>query len=261
MNQTYNEKKCIWCLEKEPNVSFLKKAHTIPKSLGGQNFNPNVCDSCNEYFGNRSSTKEEYSIEEALKETFNITRRRLLTVSSPKRQVGRFKSKYFLIKVRNGKYSLSVKPSFELYSNFQEKICRAFKRGLYKMFFEELDRQKNNGFDPQFDIIRNFARYNIGNLPVFYFERAHGILLLLEREIETPTLLLERMEYLYSDDKFVEIEFLGHVFGFPISKYNMKDFEEYASKSANYKKGLFKGTKTIKKLIDIDLFLNFMNKN
>ena len=129
MRDIQDDKNCIWCLKNEPNVSFEKKAHTIPKSLGGQNFNKNICDSCNEYFGNRSSTKEEFSIEEALKETFNITRKKLLITSPPKRKVGRFKSKYFEIKKRNGRYRLSVKPSFRLNTGFQVKICRAFKRG------------------------------------------------------------------------------------------------------------------------------------
>jgi|AntRauTorckE5430_2_1112549.scaffolds.fasta_scaffold40981_2 hypothetical protein len=48
-DQTTNtmELKCLWCLEEEPKVTFNKKAHTIPKSLGGQNYNKNVCDSCN----------------------------------------------------------------------------------------------------------------------------------------------------------------------------------------------------------------------
>lgn len=53
----------------------------------------------------------------------------------------------------------------------------------------------------------------------------------LKREAETPILLFDRMEYLYSNDKFVEIEFLGHVFGFPITNVFESDFENYISKS------------------------------
>lgn len=79
----------------------MTKAHTIPKSLGGENFNKNVCDSCNTYFGSKQDYK--YSIEEALKETFNISRRVMLMSGKPKKQVGNFKSRYFDIRVRNGK--------------------------------------------------------------------------------------------------------------------------------------------------------------
>ena len=127
------------------------------------------------------------------------------------------------------------------------------------MFLEELDRQKQLGFNPQFQIIRDFARYNIGNLPIFYFERIYGIMLVLKREDETPILFFDRMDYLYSNDKFVEIEFLGHVFGFPTSDFNKDDFLEYAKNSITKKKDLFKGAKNIERLTDIDLFLDIMN--
>ncbi|MBK0368245.1 HNH endonuclease [Flavobacterium agrisoli] len=46
MVDVINNKSCLWCLKKEPDVTFIKKAHTIPKSLGGQNYNKNVCDDC-----------------------------------------------------------------------------------------------------------------------------------------------------------------------------------------------------------------------
>lgn len=180
-------KKCIWCLESEDKVKFNKKAHTIPKSLGGQNYNKFVCDECNEYFG--STTKQNgYSIEEALKETFCISRQRLLNNIKTKRQIGLFKSKFFDIKDRNGKIRLVIKPSFQFKSNFQKELCRNFKRGLIKMWFEEFDRQTKhiNSYDIKFQRLRNFARYNIGDLPILYFQRRIGVFIMMKREAETP---------------------------------------------------------------------------
>jgi len=147
-------KKCLWCLKSGTEVSFDKKAHTIPKSLGGINFNVNVCDGCNDFFGNRNSLNNKYSIEEALKETFNITRQRLLDINSQKRKTGRFKSKFFEIKNRKENCRLSIKPTFQFSGQFQKEICRAFKRGLYKMFFEELNRQKKIGFEKKWGRVR-----------------------------------------------------------------------------------------------------------
>ncbi|WNH12015.1 HNH endonuclease [Thalassobellus suaedae] len=95
-------KNCIWCLKDESEVPFEKKAHTIPISLGGENYFKNICDNCNSYFGNRDSTSTNYSIEEALKEAFNISRKRLLIPERTKRKVGRFKSKFFEIKEKKG---------------------------------------------------------------------------------------------------------------------------------------------------------------
>jgi hypothetical protein len=251
--------KCIWCLEKEPKVTFEKKAHTIPKSLGGQNYYKNVCDSCNEYFGNRNSNNGKYSIEEALKEAFNISRKRLLNSGKTKRKVGEFKSKFFQIKERKGKYRLTIKPSFRFTSGFQNELCRAFKRGLYKMFFEELNRQKNIGYESEFDIIRQYARFDKGELPVLYFNRVIGVMITFNREAETPILYFDRMNYLYTNKKFTEIEFLGHVFGFPTSEFNDLDFKNYIENSIKEKKGFFKNAVIIEKMTDVDITMKIMN--
>jgi hypothetical protein len=253
------EKKCLWCLKREPLVTFQKKAHTIPKSLGGQNFNKNVCDTCNEFFGNRNNLNQGYSIEEALKETFNITRRKLLQVNDTKRKVGRFKSKFFEIKEKKGKQKLIIKPSFRFSSQFQSEICRAFKRGLYKMFFEELNKQKNVGYEKQYDKIRDFARFDKGDLPVFYFNRSVGVLLMLAREAETPTLFFDRMKYLYTNQTFTEIEFLGHVLGFPTTDFTNDQIQDYIYKSLQLKEKLFKNAVLIERLTDVDLALTIMD--
>ena len=248
----------MWCFESEPKVSFVNKAHTIPKSLGGENFNPNVCDSCNKYFGSR--VDYNYSIEEALKEAFNISRRVMLMSGNPKKQVGKFKSRYFDIRIRNGKRTLKILPEFRNSKSFQQELCRAFKRGLYKMVFEELNRQKEIGYEKEFDIIRLFSRFNKIELPVIYFNRAIGVFMTTKREAETPILIFDRMQYLYSNDKFIEIEFLGQVFGFPIKKSSMKDYDEYLEKSLNLKRGHFINAIIINQLIDIDIAMKIMQQ-
>ncbi len=253
-------KNCIWCFESEPTVTFNKKAHSIPKSLGGQNFNKHVCDNCNEYFGATTQTNN-YSIEEALKETFCISRQRFLGGGNPKRQVGQFKSKFFDIKERNGKPRLTIKQSFLFKIDFQKELCRNFKRGLLKMWFEEFDRQSKNkiGNDIKYKLLRDFARYNLNDLPVIYFERRIGVFVMTKREAETPILLLNRMKYLYEDEKFTEIEFLGHVFGFPFTDFSSIDFKNYISSSIELKKDYFTKGIILDKLIEIDFTLKVIN--
>jgi hypothetical protein len=250
-------RKCLWCLKSEKEVSFNKKAHTIPKSLGGEKINKNVCDGCNEYFGNKQD--EKFSIEEALKEAFNITRKRILLSSKPKRQVGDFKSRFFEIKEKKGKLKLEFKTSFRFDSKFQKTLCRSFKRGLYKLYFEELNRQKKIGFENNYNLIRKFARYDENDLPVFYFQRKIGIIALTKREAESPELLFDRMKYLYTDDCFEEIEFLGHVFGFPKKEFNLTDFDNYYEQSIKRKNGFFIGVTKIEKFTNIDITFSIMN--
>lgn len=252
-------KKCLWCLKTASETTFDKKAHTIPKSLGGQNFNQNVCDECNYYFGNRECHNGNYSIEVALKEAFNLSRRMFLNSGGSKRKVGDFKSQFFELKERKGKYRLIIKDSFRFTKGFQEELCRAFKRGLLKMYLEELNRQTGEGFEDKFNSIRAFSRYNEADIPVYYFHRKMGIILIFEREPETPTLFFGRMNYLLSNEKFTEIEFLGHVFGFPIDIVTDSEFKTHAINSTNAKKEYFTHAGFISKLTDIDLTLKVLN--
>jgi hypothetical protein len=254
------QKKCIWCLNTEPTVSFIKKAHTIPMSLGGKNYNKHVCDDCNKYFGETTKING-YSIEEALKETFCLSRLRFLN-DNPKRQVGKFKSKFFEVKERNGRKRIVVKQSFKFQLNFQKELCRNFKRGLVKMWFEEYDRQTKHSecIDSMYNYVRDFARHNQFDIPILYFKRIVGVFILLKHEAETPVLIFDRINYLLNDDKFVEIEFLGHVFGFPKIMVTKEEFEKYAQKSIELKKQYFHQALLINKLIDIDFTLSVIDK-
>ncbi|PIQ19140.1 MAG: hypothetical protein COW66_02665 [Flavobacteriaceae bacterium CG18_big_fil_WC_8_21_14_2_50_34_36] len=251
-----NLQQCIWCLKNEPNITFLKKAHTIPRSLGGKHYNKKVCDNCNEFFGDRKSLNNKYSIETVLKEAFIVSRTRYLP-QHPKKNVGKFKSQFFEIKYRNNKPRLSPRISYKFSS--QTELCRAFKRGLYKMYFEEISRQNGIGFEDKFNLIRNFARFDIGDLPVYYFTKRIGATLMFKSESETPILLFNRMKYLYSDEKFVEIEFLGHVLGFPIAEYSKRDLEKYLKKSIDLKKEIFSTYKEIQYFTDIDFTLSLFD--
>lgn len=247
---------CLWCLKSHPQSTFNKKAHTIPKSLGGQNYNNNVCDTCNEFFGNKQ--ERNYSIEEALKEAFNISRNRFLSGQKPKKQVGKFRSRFFDIKTRNNKPRLSIKSAFRFDSEFQKLLCRDFKRGLYKMYLEEHNRQTDLGYEEHYNAIRDFARFDKFDMPIFYFVRAVGLFPMFGREAETPVLIFDRMLYLYSNDKFVEIEFLGHVFGFPITNVSSDEINNYLNESVKTKKKHFSKFTLIEKLTDIDLALSIL---
>jgi len=85
-------------------------------------------------------------------------------------------------------------------------------------------------------------------------------MLFFKSEAETPILLFDRMLYLYNNDKFAEIEFLGHVFGFPISKFNEKEYQDYIFESLKKKEEHFKSIVRIERLTDIDIALQIMNK-
>ena len=252
---------CIWCRLTDEEATFNKLAHTIPKSLGGKSICINVCDNCNSFFGNRCNGYP--SVEAIIKETFNVSRVRLLDTQmqiGKNKPLTRFSSLYFDVDIK--KHKMGLKASYKHQRDFQEKVGHQLKKGLYKMFLEETERQFGNGLDPQFDFIREFARYNIGDYPVFYYERIYGIIMMNNSWVENPELLLEedsQFKYLVKEPSFVEFEFLGHVLGLATSTNWEQDLNNYLSKSFDAKKEHFKVCRYVKKFSDIDLLLHILD--
>ena len=250
---------CIWCNKSEKTVSFEKKAHIVPKALGGDLLCPNVCDWCNAYFGSQQNGNP--SIDLVFKETFNITRTRLLGNKEigKNKPLSRFKSVYFNLDFKKGK--IDVKPTFKLRRGFQSRLCRQFKKGLYKVFLEETERIYNTGLLDKFDFIREFVRYDIGDYPVLYFPRKVPFILLKEKEAYNPQFILDKkFNFFIQDYGFYEIEFLGHLFGFPIIRNFELGIDKYLVESVKQKVKFYNRPVLLKYLTQIDLSLSIMDK-
>lgn len=253
-------KVCIWCRESESKVSFNNKAHTIPKSLGGTHICKNVCDECNSFFGNPQNGYP--SVEAILKDTFGISRAMLLNNKTLEKykQINKFTTSYFKVNIE--KSTINLKQSYSLNRGFQEKVCRQMKKGIYKMFLEEMDRKIGNALDERFDFIREFARYNLGDCPVINFERRYGLILVYEPYLLKPELYFDqdyRMKYLIYHPHFYELEFLGHVLSIATTRHWMIDFDNYIKESGTEKQEFFKRWQLIQKFNDIDLTLSIFN--
>lgn len=248
---------CIWCGKRSPSVTFEKKAHTFPKSLGGENICKNVCDSCNHYFGSPSSRSP--AIEVVLKEILNISKFLLI---NPKElpQKKRFKSEYF--DINQNKRIVKMKQRYSLRKGYQEKLGRLFRRGLYKVFLEERERQKNDASEPRFDFIREFARYDFADYPVYYLKPKLQILFYSKVDIFKPTIrFTPQSDEIDNEFKIFEYMIMGHTFCIPTNRY----FSEFYL--TDYKKHLIKtdnafGTDLvpINYVEDIDFLFMFMNE-
>ncbi len=250
-------KHCIWCGRTEQETLFNKIAHTIPQTLGGRDICQNICDSCNLHFG--SHFQGNPSIETIIKETFNISRIRLLDTDKnigKNKAVTKFSSVYFKVDLK--KHKLELKPAYKLQKGFQEKIGRQIRKGLYKIFLEEIERQKSDGHNPQYDFIREFARYDLGEYPVFYFERTNGIIAMAKSWAVRPEFFLDpdqQFNYLVREPSFFEFEFLGHVFGIATSRHWELAIDNYIAKTTEAKKQFFRGWRLVNSFNDIDLSL------
>lgn len=247
---------CIWCSKTEGQNSFNKLAHTVPQSLGGKDVCCNVCDGCNSYFGSPHQGKP--SIETCLKEALGISRFHILNTGSTVKRgssVGRYKSMYFDIDFKSKKRSLKLKPAYSLRPHFQEMIGRQLKRALYKIFLEETERQRGDGQADHFNFIREFARYDLNDLPVLHFERRYGAMLVDKSEIEHPRFFMDKDDrplYLIEDYGFFEFEILGHLFAVASSPLWSLTFNQFIKASMKAKEGLFNAYRTVKYYDDVD---------
>ncbi|HOY13373.1 MAG TPA: HNH endonuclease [Saprospiraceae bacterium] len=251
-------KKCIWCLKNEENTTFNNLAHTIPKSLGGNYICINVCDFCNNHFGNRDG--EFLNVEETFKEMFNITRqsmRFVLNKLKSNNNRGRYKSKYFHFPNES---CFKLKASYRNNFYFQKRLLYALKRGIYKVFLEEFERQYGDSANERFDFVRRMARYKLGDYPLYYFQRKHGIIMMIENEVDCPYVVFDKYNYYYNSETYFEFEFLGHLFGFPINEHYEIGIDIHLMKSLKMKEEFFTGYKIVKKVSDVDFLLTIMNK-
>lgn len=254
--------RCIWCSRGRPHVSFEKKAHIVPQSLGGNEICKNVCDECNAFFGNRKP--DTPSIEETIKEAFIIPRTMFLEY---KGAIGKNKalvkpsSRYFKLDWRTR--STKAKQGYSLDPVFQRSLGIQLRRGIYKMYLETISHKGLDANQDRYDFIRSFARYGLGDPPVFYFLKRSTNFLLVSNWTEKPTIRIgsERpFDYLVDAQSFTEFDFLGRTFGIATSGVWQLSFDQYARDSSTAKADSFRGVLEVHDFDDIDLALTISSK-
>lgn len=80
---------------------------------------------------------------------------------------------------------LQIKRGFTSAPSFRRVFIKQFKRGLYELFLQEYHLQTENGLDKRFDRVRLYARYGIGDLPLWHLQSR---ILLVEKELTMPEL-------------------------------------------------------------------------
>ena len=248
MNDFTRTGKCIWCGKTLPDVSFKRKPHIVPKSLGGSEIGVDVCDDCNHFFG--TSANGSPSMDLAFKEVFNAfnTFGKDLTSETWKT----YKSNYF--SYYHGSGTIKRKKSFDL-----EVFTRQFKRSLYEIFLQEYHYRTNKGNDAFFDFVRKFARYGIGDLRVYY--AFNNMLFTPSNIFQIPmsdTVIKEMYDY-----GVFQFWFMGHVFYLEINPlvFNLYEAFYLTIKAAKTLLPILGNEKIIKleNVMDLDFFLQRFN--
>lgn len=189
---------CIWCLKKEPEVTFNNKPHTISKKLGSKNIGFDICDACNHYFGSsEGSEKYPISVELAFKEIISIMKL-LLKNDLNEKTFQKFKSRYF--SYYHSRSSIKINKFFSFDIRFIEMFTRQFKRSVYEVFLQEYHRETKNGLDKRFDNVRDFVRNDLGNLPLYFLAPKNGYL--IDTNFDNPKLV-------FNDDVISKINDYG----------------------------------------------------
>lgn len=152
-----NTGKCIWCGRSFPEVSFKTKPHVLPGSLGGEEIGVDVCDECNHAFG--TSLPGKPSPDLVFKEIFAVTR--FMCANHDGNSYKQLRSTFF--KYHHNTRTLSISSAFN-----PRIITRQFKRGLYEVFLQKYHLFTGDGNNSKFAAVRDFARYDRGDLRVFY---------------------------------------------------------------------------------------------
>lgn len=249
--------KCIWCGREKPNVSFRNAPHIVPKCLGGEEIGTDICDECNHAFG--TAVQGSPSIDSMFREVFEAYRFFLQLRTNEINDLRRYKSCLFSYFRKTGIFKINN--SYNL-----NTLTRQFKRSVFEVFLQKYHQKTSDGNNPKFDAVRNFARYNIGDLKLYY---AFNNILLTEN---TPTGFDENVSFFMSPKMIDTMEktgyfnlfLFGHNFYLEVLPITASMFgNKYLSEQANSTLVGVKGNESIRlvtSLKDIDIFLDrFVN--
>ncbi|MFV0501909.1 MAG: HNH endonuclease [Bacteroidales bacterium] len=188
---------CIFCKRDSNQTSFTEKAHTMPKSLGSESIGVDICNECNHYFGEPDLlSTPNLCIEVCVKEIFGLTKHLLECEKGLENK--KLKSRYF--EFWKSKNKIVIKNAYKCNFIFQKTFVNQFKRGLYEMFLQEFHKETGKGLEHRFDAIRNFARYNEGNIPLYHLQD-NGVIL-TEQTFPPP-------QFRFTDKQFQNIDTYG----------------------------------------------------
>lgn len=257
MRERYVKKaQCIWCMQKEPSITFYNQPHIIPRSLGGKEIGFDVCDNCNHFLGTADRTNAyKLSVEICFKEVFNILRYLLLNQNNVSE---RLPSIYFDYFKREKK--IKIRSSFN-YKNigFRKTFTRQFKKGLYEIFLQKYHLITGNGLEDKFNSIRNFVRHDEGDLPVYYIH--NNIILVSDLNIADLT-MSSRLIKDVEDFGFFTFFLFGHWFFLQVTPLGEMTRDIYLSKAT---KGLIvyvegnEGLFELTDILQVDFLLSRFN--
>jgi hypothetical protein len=169
----------------------------------------------------------------------------------------RFKSEYFDYDIE--KHQIRPKFKYTLISDFQNKFTKQFKRGIYKIFLEERSESVGDAFNSKFDFIREFARYGIGDCPVFYCRPRIPIVFVSPDDIKNPVIrFTEHSENVMKQYGFYTYFFMSHTIAFPVIRNFEITYENYMEFLLKGERTLYSKIIPLEYITDLDFIFSFV---
>ncbi|MBP1631268.1 MAG: hypothetical protein H6Q15_2161 [Bacteroidetes bacterium] len=245
---------CIWCMKKEPEVTFSIEPHTISRQLGATMIGFDICDSCNHYFGTVDrNMKFPMSVELAFKEIMNLMR--ILLKGLDENTYKKLKSTYF--SYFHSTKTIRINKNFKSNPNFLNSLTRQFKKGMYEVFLQEYHRETKKGHDIRFNYLRNYVRYDKGELPLYFLEN-NGVYLVGENIDDLSFKFPEKVLSDIDDFGFYTMMIYGNIFFLEVTPRAELSREIFLTKHSRELIGsgfIFKQLRELKSITDIDFTL------
>jgi hypothetical protein len=245
---------CIWCRKEKDETGFSKAAHIFPHALGGKTTCSDVCDDCNHYFGAKQTGRP--SVEIALKEPLNVSRMYLMSQLRKEKSPLRYKGEYLKYDLKNQIVSPAFK--YSTLKDFQNIFTTLFKRGIYKIFLEQRQVSIGDALDTKYDFIREFARYGLGELPVFYARPKMGAIF-VSQDLYTPEIRFTEKSNQEMEMGFYSYNFMTHYLTLPTINHYKINFDNYLNYFLQTKGDYYSQLIPIKSMTDFDFIFSFMD--
>ena len=255
--QHIDKGQCIFCLKKQPEISFSEKPHTMPRSLGSDSIGVDICNDCNHYFGQPDKLSfPQLCIEVCVKEVFGMIKH-LLNASRNDNYGKNNRLRSIFFEYRHSESKIKIKSNFQYNHRFINTFTNQFKRGLYEMFLQEYHKATLNGLDAKYNVIREYARFNRGNIPLYYMQN-NGVFLIEDNIVNPKFNFSENQFQTIEDYGFYTLMLWGQIFFLEVTPRASLCRDIYLKKEASKFIGsgfVFRDCIEVEKITDIDFTL------
>lgn len=137
-------------------------------------------------------------------------------------------------------------------------FTKQFKRGIYKIFLEERSESVGDALNPQFDFIREYARYGLGNYPVYYCQPNIPAIFASSDDVNNPVIrFTDHSEEVMKQYGFYSYYFITHTIAMPVIRTYELTVDNYTKFMLAGDRPMYNKLVPLKYITDLDFIFSF----